>query len=134
MKCENPLFFGRYGLLDEHGEEYAEDEDTQDDSQRNQRGDMPVEELAANHLDADEGEQHTKSVVEHPEAVGDIAQEEEKRTQTHDSEDIGSIDNDWILGHREDGRNGVDGEDDIGKFNDQQHQEKGRHLKLKIEN
>lgn len=25
LKCENPLFFGRYGLLDEHGEEYAED-------------------------------------------------------------------------------------------------------------
>ena len=25
LKCENPLFFGRYGLLDEHREEDTED-------------------------------------------------------------------------------------------------------------
>ena len=93
---------------------------------------MPVEKLAANHLDADEGEQHTEAVVEHPEAVGHIAQKEEERAQSHDSEDIGGIDNDRILGHRENGRNGVDGEDDVGEFDDQQHEEKRRYQPFAI--
>ena len=65
-------------LFDEHGEEDAKDQNTQDNSQRSQCRDVPAEELATNHLHADEGEQDTESVMQHPEAVGHVAQEEEE--------------------------------------------------------
>lgn len=114
-------------LLDEHREEDAEDEDAEDDGEGCQGGDVPVEELATNHLHPDEGQQDTESVVQHPEAVGHIAQQEEKRTQPHDSENIGGVDYDRILGHGEDCRDGVDGEDDVREFDNQKHEEKRRH-------
>ena len=65
--------------------------------------------------------------MQQPEAVGDIAHEEEERTEAHDGEDVGRIDNDGILRHREDSGDGVDSEDDVGKLDDQQHQEERRH-------
>ena len=108
------------GFLDEEGEEDGEDEDAEDDGEGDESGDMPVEELATDHLHSDEGEQHTEAVMQHPETIGYIAQEEEERAQSHDSKDVGSIDDDRILGHGEDCRNGVDSEDDVAELNHQE--------------
>ena len=104
-------------FADEHGKENAEEEDGEDDGQGDKGRNLPFEELTAYHLHSDEGEQHPEAVMQHPEAVGHIAQEEEERTQAHDGEDIGGVDNDRILGHGEDGRYGVDCEDDVAELN-----------------
>lgn len=59
---------------------------------------MPAEELGANHLESDEAEKCTEAVVEEPEAVGDVGEEEEERAEAHDGEDIGGVDDDRVLG------------------------------------
>ena len=87
---------------------------------------MPTEELAAYHLDADEAEEDAEAVVEQPEAVGDVGEEEEERAEAHDGEDVGGIDDDGILGDGEDGGDGVNGKDDVAELNDQKHQEERR--------
>lgn len=75
------------------------------------------------HLGADEDEQDGQSFFEVVEVLHHAGDQEEERTQSEDGEDIGIEDNERIFGHGEDGRNGVDGEDDIGEFNDDEYDE-----------
>jgi hypothetical protein len=49
---------------------------------------------------------------------------EVKRSQAKDCEDVRGVNNERIASNREDGRNGIDGEDNIGCFDGNQHQEK----------
>ena len=107
-------------FADEHGKENAEEEDGEDDGQGDKGRNLPFEELTTYHLHSDEGEQDPQSVMQHPESVGYIAQEEEERTQSHDGEDVGGVDNDGILGHGKDCRDGVDCEDDVAELNHQE--------------
>ena len=48
----------------------------EDDGEGGECGHMPAEEFAADHLDADEAEECTETVVEEPEAVGDVGEPE----------------------------------------------------------
>lgn len=49
---------------------------------------MPAEEFAAYHLEADEAEEGAEAVVEKPEAVGNVGEQEEERAEAHDGEDV----------------------------------------------
>ena len=102
-------------------EQYAADEDAEDDGKGCHGADVEAGEFAGNHLDTDEAEQDTETVAEQPELVGHIAEEEEERTQSHDGEDVGEIDDVRVGGHGEDGGDGVDGEDDVAELYDEKH-------------
>lgn len=89
---------------------------------------MPAEEFAAYHLETDEAEEGAEAVVEKPEAVGNVGEQEEERAEAHDGEDVGGVDDDGVLCDGEDGGDGVDGEDDVAELYHQQHEEEGCHL------
>ena len=94
---------------------------------------MQAEELVAYHLHPDEAEQQAQAIAQQPELVGDIAEQEEERTQAHDGKDVGEEDNIGVGGDGEDGGNAVDSKDDVGEFNHHQNQEEGGHKPTAIE-
>ena len=87
----------------------------------------------ANHLDTDEAQESAEAVFEQPELVGDVAEEEEKRPQPHDGEDVGEIDDEGVGSDREHSWDAVDGKDDVGKLDDKQDQEERGHVVAAID-
>ena len=84
-------------------------------------GDIKVEELVANHLYTNEAEQNSQAIAQQPETVGDVAKEEEERTQPHDGENVGEEDDVSVGGDGEYCGDAVDSKDYIGEFDNQQH-------------
>lgn len=126
MRVMGGLFFGGYLAGENQREGYAANEDAQDDDERGGGAYVEAEELVADHLDADETEKDSEAVLEEPEHVGDIAEEEEEGAEAHDGEDVGEIDDEGVGGDGEDGGDGVDGEDDVGELDDKKDEEEGR--------
>ena len=89
---------------------------------------MPAEELSANHFYADEAEQGAEAVVQEPEAVGYIAEQEEEASEAHDGKYVGCVDNHRVLGDGEDCGDRVDCKDDVAEFDDEQYKEEGCHF------
>ena len=114
-------------MREEKGKEDGADEYAEDNDQGGLGGNLEVEELVANHLDTNEAEQHAEAVAQKPEHVGDVAQQEEEGTESHDGEDVGEEDDEGVGGDGEDGGDAVDGEDDVAELDDQQHEEEGGH-------
>ena len=66
---------GRFGGAGEKkGEGDAADQDAKDDKEGDLGGDVEMEELVTNHLDADKTEQTSQSVFQKPEHVCHVAQ------------------------------------------------------------
>ena len=86
-----------------------------------------------NHFHPNETEEGPETILEQPELVGDVAKQEEERTQPHDGKDVGEIDNEWVGGDGEDGGDAVDGKDDVGELDDQQDQEERGHVVAAID-
>ena len=48
----------------------------------------------------------------------EVSEQEVHRTETKNCEGVAREDQERLLGHREDGRDGIDGEDDVGHLDD----------------
>jgi hypothetical protein len=79
------------------------------------------EPFAENEFKTYEGEQKGEACLEKTEKVDDIEQEEKQGTQAEDGKDVGEINNIGVAGDRKNGGDGIGSENDIGKFNDQNH-------------
>ena len=90
-------------------------------------GDVEVEKFVSNHLDTDEAKQEAQAIVEQPKTVGNIAEQEEEGTQTHDGKDVGEVDDEGVGGDGENSGDAVDGEDNVGEFDDEEDEEEGCH-------
>jgi hypothetical protein len=66
------------------------------------------------------------------ELIHDIHQQKKHGTKAQDGENIGEENDIRIFGDGKNSRDGIDGENKVGKFNDQQHQEKWCHQSFTI--
>ena len=74
--------------------------------------------------DEDQDQRHGGLQVD--ELVHRARQHEEERAKPQDGEDVRAVDEERIAGDREDGRDAVDREDQVGPLHHQQHQEERR--------
>src|SRR5215469_17977793 len=107
-----PIFY-LFSLVHPEGIEDSPRDAHQDDQQGSVYGDLYVEEFHE-HLDPHEDQHDGDTLLQMAELVDGPAEEEEERTEAQHGEDIRGIDDEFVLGDPEDGRNAVDGEDDIG--------------------
>lgn len=113
------LFFGP----DEGGDDGA-GEDQDNDSERDVGIDAPRG-VAEEHFDSDEGEDKAEAELEVVELVEDTSQGEVEGAEAEDGEDIGGVDDEGVPCDSEDGGDGVDGEDEVGEFDDEKGDEEG---------
>ena len=73
------------------------------------------------HFYPNKAQQHRQANLQIGEFVHHTFQHEKERTQAQNGKDIGEKDNILVLGNGENSRNGVKGENDIRKFDNQQH-------------
>ena len=78
---------------------------------------------AQHHLEPDEDQDEGHARLEVMELVHRARQHEEQRPEPEDGEDVRGVDDERIAGHREDGGDAVDGEDQIAPLHDQQDQQ-----------
>ena len=78
------------------------------------------------HFKAHHHEHKGQAILEVVEAVDDAYQGEEQRPQAQDGEDVGRVDQKRVLGDGEDGRDGVQGEDNVGNLHQREHNEQRR--------
>ena len=75
-------------------------------------------------LNGDKEENETDGLV-HVFEVGDVLHDEGvEGSETHNGTHTGGPDDVWIVGDTEDSRDRIDGEDDVGEFNDNQDEER----------
>lgn len=85
-----------------------------------------------NHLESDKHEHRRESVFEVMKRRHEATESKIERPESEDREDIGSIDDEHIIGDSENRRNRIDCEDEIGEFYHDQRHEKGGHEKFAI--
>ena len=78
------------------------------------------------HFHADEDEDDREADLEKPEERHDAAEREVERTQAENREDVRGERHEAVLRDREHGRQGVEGEDDVGRLDDDQDDEHRR--------
>ena len=78
------------------------------------------------HFQADKNQEYRKSDFQEAEFFDQIHYREEKWAQTDDGKNVGEINNERVFGYWEDGRNRIDSENDIRKFDDQQDDKQAR--------
>lgn len=85
-----------------------------------------------NHLESDKHEHRRESVFEVMKRRHEATESKIERPESEDREDIGSIDDEHIIGDSENRRNRIDCEDEIGEFYHDQCHEKWRHEQFTI--
>lgn len=93
---------------------------------------VDMEELVPDHLQSDKAQKYAQAVFQQPEFVGYVAQQEEQGPQSHNGENIGKEYDERVRSDREDGRNGIDGKDDVGELNDEQNQKERSNVVLSV--
>jgi len=79
-------------------------------------------------LDADEREDDREALAQVVEPVEQAGQQEVQGAQAEDREGVGRVDDEQLVADREDGRDAVDGEHEVGHLDRDDHREqRGRH-------
>lgn len=81
-------------------------------------------------LDTDKQQQQADGGLEVAETGGHTSQQKEHGAQTKDSKDVGKEHHIGIERHGEDGRNAVESEDEVAKFNENDCNEKWGHVEM----
>src|SRR5512140_888979 len=101
-------------------------EQTENDRQR--EADRNGKVVRHEHLETDEREHRGEADIEVLEHPHHARQEEVERAQSQNREDVRAVHDERVLRHAEDRRDRVEGEHDVGRFEEQQnHEERGRH-------
>jgi hypothetical protein len=87
--------------------------------------DRDLVEVDQQHLDADEHQHRGQAVLEQREAVGHVGQQEVHRAQAEDGEDVRGQHDEGIRGDGEDGRDRIDGEDQVRDLDQDQRRNRG---------
>ena len=90
------------------------------------RPDRDLVDVGEQHLGADEDQHHRQAELQVVEPVDDAGQQEVERPQAEDGEDVRGVDDERVAGDGEDRRDGVDGEDQVGRLHQHQHHEERR--------
>ena len=105
----------------EQRHDYADQKDDNDDNKRGFDGDF--DHVAEQHLHPQNQDDRGESIVQEMEHLHEAGDREVKRPQAEQSEDIRSVDDDRIGGDGEDSRDRINGEDNVGRLDGQQHDE-----------
>jgi len=68
------------------------------------------------HLGPDKGEDHCQGWLKIDKLVNDTGEQEIQRAQTKDSADVGSVDDERIVGNAKDRRDRVDSKENVGRL------------------
>ena len=110
--------FGASQKRNQNGDE----EDCPDKAERQPDRDVPPR--LREHLQADKDEDQCEADAEITEIAEQIREQKIECAQTENSENVGTEDDEGILRNSEDSGNGVDGEGDVGDFDDEKDEEK----------
>jgi uncharacterized protein YdhG (YjbR/CyaY superfamily) len=89
-----------------------------------------VQDVLEQHLDPDQAQKNGQRDLQVVELLHDPGQREIERAQTEDREDVAGEDEERIGGDGEDGRDGIDGEHDIGAFHHDERERERRQVLL----
>ena len=127
-------------LRDERGND-GDGEDAANNGQRHGRVDVDARRRNAeegdfrsgeNHLHADEGEHDRQADIEESQVAHHAGQQEVERPQAENGEDVRGVDDEHVLRDGQHRRNRVDGEHQVGRLDDEQHEEELRHHALAV--
>src|SRR4051812_1384555 len=118
----------RLPVAPQRGED-ARGEDRGDDGERDLRADL-ADELGRGQLRPDEDQQRRERGLEVVEALDEVGDEEEQRPQAEQRERVGREDDEGVVRDREDGRHGVDREQDVDQRDARQRRPLGREREL----
>ena len=118
------------------GEERCSDADAQntcDDGERETGWNRAGVSMSEEHFYSDECENENEACFDKAKPVHDPGKCEVQRSQGKDRKYIGGEDEKRVGGYGEDGRNGVNGEQDVGAFHDQKDEEQGGHCSFPVD-
>ena len=110
---------------EQHGQQNAEGQDGDNHHQGGHNADFNTHQRQE-HLHTNEGQQYRQTDTQIGEFVHNALQHEEHGTQAQNGENIGEKDDMRVMGDRENSRNRVEGENDVRKFDDDQHHKQRR--------
>ena len=89
--------------------------------------------LLHDHLDADEGEDDGEAGLQVAEPGVQVGEQEVQRAQAEDREGVRREHDELLVADRQHGRHAVDGEDDVGRLDEQEHGEQRRRQPLAVD-
>src|ERR1051325_1995138 len=104
-----------------HGKQEREENDACDNAQREHGGDVHVTFLRQ-HLGANEDEHDGEAVLEKPEIIDGVGEDEIERAQPEDGKYVRRKNDERFLCHAKNCRNRIKGEDQIRRFHHEQHE------------